>query len=78
MAIGLDGLHAGGGGSTDTMSDCCLSLYQTLPHGTTATTSSPGGWSDLAFDAEDTFFFSTEEAEDYVPPREAAARHELR
>ncbi|KAI0755659.1 hypothetical protein C8Q74DRAFT_1304866 [Fomes fomentarius] len=27
--------------------------------------SSPGGWSDLPSDAEDTFFFSAEEAEDY-------------
>ena len=26
---------------------------------------SPGGWSDLPSDAEDTFFFSAEEAEDY-------------
>lgn len=27
--------------------------------------SSPGGWSDLPSDAEDTFFFSPDEAEDY-------------
>jgi len=29
------------------------------------TPDSPGGWSDLPSDAEDTFFFSPEEAEDY-------------
>ena len=27
--------------------------------------SSPGGWSDLPSDAEDTFFFSPDEVEDY-------------
>jgi hypothetical protein len=27
--------------------------------------SSPGGWSDLPSDAEDTFFFSPEEVEDF-------------
>ena len=34
---------------------------------------SPGGWSDLPSDAEDTFFFSPEEAEDYH--RDKRRRH---
>ena len=41
------------------------SLSSPLNHGSATRPSSPGGWSDLPSDAEDTFFFSAGEVEDY-------------
>ncbi|KAI0370699.1 hypothetical protein BV20DRAFT_966203 [Pilatotrama ljubarskyi] len=40
-------------------------LPRLLPWSTAEEADSPGGWSDLPSDAEDTFFFSPEEVEDY-------------
>ena len=58
------------------LSDACLHRYdarlllESLPDSSpppahAARPSSPGGWSDLPSDSEDTFFFSAEEVEDY-------------
>jgi hypothetical protein len=42
-----------------------LPVYPRFTDATKSVPDSPGGWSDLPSDSEDTFFFSPEEAEDF-------------